>query len=146
MFWEAYFIIMLIALGLSMHRWGVDSALDAKFFYTVTEAEFFFRSLEPAKWQAYLLNEVLDLAFLSSYSLLFFFRARKFYFTKSWIAFVPGFFDFIETTTIILLLLNRSWSPPIWLGYVTCLKWLTGTIVVISIMLGWANSKKRANL
>jgi vacuolar-type H+-ATPase subunit I/STV1 len=143
---ETYSIIALIITGLSMHLWGADKVLDAKLFYTMTQAESFFRSLEPSQWQAYLLNEVLDLGFLSSYSLLFFSFARKFYSANSWLAFIPGIFDLIETTTIILLLLNRSWSPPIWLGYVTCLKWVTGGIVGILIVVGFTLRKKQANI
>lgn len=118
-----------------MHLWGAEEILDTKLFYTAAQAESFLRSLEPSQWQAYLLNQVLDLGFLSSYSFLFFFLARKYDFKKTWLAFVPGVFDLIETTTIIFLLLNKSWSPPVWLGAATCLKWVTGGIVLISIMI-----------
>jgi hypothetical protein len=140
---EVTSVIVLILTGLSMHLWGTVNILDAKFFYTATEADTFFRSLDPSQWQAYLINEALDLVFLTSYSLLFFFLARKVYFVKSRLAFIPGVFDLFETATIVMILLNKAWSPPVWLGYVTCFKWVTGVNVVIWLFVGYAFRKKQ---
>ena len=142
---EIYSIVGLIIAGLAMHLWGADKVLDTKLYYTVTQAESFFRSLEASQWQAYLLNEVLDLVFLSNYSLLFFLLARKFYLKKTWFAFIPGVFDLIENSTIILLLIYRHSSPPSWLGYVTCMKWLTGAVVVIWIIFEFTKASRRGD-
>lgn len=125
-----------------MHVWGADRVLDTELFYTAAQAQSFFQSLEPLESQTYLLHETLDLVFLSSYGALFFLMARKFELRGYLLAFVPGVFDLIETVTIIFLLLNRIWSPPFWLGYVTCLKWATGGIVLFSLLAGFAKRKK----
>ncbi len=140
-----YLAVLLGLIGLVMHIWGPDDELDIKFFYTSVQANNFLQGLSASQAGAYLLNEIMDLLFLSTYSLLFFFLARRFYFRKTWMALVPGFFDLIETTTIIFLLINRSWAPPHWLGYATSLKWTTGIILAITILVGFARQLKQAS-
>lgn len=132
----------LVVIGLSMHVLGPDNVLDTELFFTASEADTFIRGLGIQNMRAYFVNEIVDLLFLVTYSVLFFLLARRYYFRKTWLTFIPGIFDLIETTTIILLLQNKSYASPIWLGYVTCLKWTTGSIAVTAIVAGFIRQRQ----
>jgi hypothetical protein len=137
---ETYLFIAMIAIGISMHIWGPQESLDTKLFYTAGQANSFINGLSSSEHQAYLLNQVLDLFFLTTYSLLFFFLFHRLRYRNAWIGIVPGIFDLVETTIIIFALRNSSFYPPVWLGYMTCLKWVVGLIVVFLIILRFSRA------
>jgi len=112
--------------------------LDARFYYSATEASGFFAALSPAKAHLYLKHQLLDLLFLSSYSVLSF-SVVEVLFPKSLrmkiFAIVPGVFDLIETGSIIAILLGAPTTIFAgWLGFATLLKWVTGCLLIFIIL------------
>lgn len=138
-------IITLALIGFSMHSLGLEQTLDRMQFYTADEASLLLNSLSESGVRDYLKNEILDLFFLATYSTLFFNLIRR-YFEKinwlHWCALVPGIFDVVETSTIIRLLTGNLLQPPTWLGYVTCLKWIGVTIMVLLISVAFIRRPK----
>jgi hypothetical protein len=125
-------VFLLVALGGVMLCLGLHDSLDAHFYYSATEADTYFSSLSPRLRHLYLKTELIDLAFLTTYSWIFWTLAGR-YFSRSyrWMAFVPGIFDLIETSSIILIL--SGWPVEnfsAWLGVATMIKWTTGTVFV----------------
>lgn len=144
---EATLTLLLLLIGVSMEIWGSHRALDVKFYYSANEARDFLRSMDAAEAAAYLRNEILDLGFLSTYSALSRSFMCRFYPSNRalhiW-ALVPGFFDLIETSAIIWLLLHPESNPPGWLGVTTCLKWLTGATVIATLGLSLIASSRKS--
>lgn len=140
-----YLVVLLVFVGLMMHFLDPHDVLDIRFFYTSSQANNYLRGLNDFKARSYLFKETLDLLFFTTYSLLFFLLARRFYFRKAWLALLPGLFDLIETTTIIFLLINRTQESPVWLGYATCLKWTSGFVVGAAIVAGFIKRLKLAS-
>jgi hypothetical protein len=121
-----------------MVAFGPKSTLDMKYYYTPIEARHFFQGLSDGQARLYLLNELADLCFLSTYSALAFQISKRVFGATSklkWLAFTAGLFDLIETGTIICLLASgRSLQAPFWLGISTCLKWTTGGAGVLFLV------------
>jgi len=125
--------------GIAILIVGTLNSLDVRFYYTAQQADDFLRSLSPLESQRYLRTELLDLIFLSSYSVLLAFSMRRLYPSKiflAWYAIIPGVFDLAETMTIILLLAKWISYPPPWLGLATCLKWTIGASVIALVLGG----------
>src|SRR6478752_9429633 len=96
-------IALAIGVWMTMIKVGAPPGfLDARFFYTHDQAYNFMTSLDDFDRGQYKLNEILDLFFLSIYSLLLVSNLRKVLPPgKAWFGFIPGAFDLIETTTIL---------------------------------------------
>ena len=83
-------------------------------------------------------HELIDLfVFLTSYSALFFLLAKRFYDKKASLFLLPGFFDVVETSAIVLHLTGTLAAFPPWIGYFTAAKW-TGVFVVTAMILAKA--------
>jgi hypothetical protein len=123
--------------------------LDARFFYSANDVSRFFAELPPGRAGVYLEHQLLDLLFLSSYSVLSFSLAGFLFPGPSKLkslALVPGVFDLIETSSIIAILLGA----PIglfagWLGFATCLKWSSGGLLTVVSLgrLAWIKVRQR---
>lgn len=131
----ATFTILLI-LGTLMHLVGPPDSLDMMLFYRAEDAQVLLQSFNDSDSRAYVLNEGLDLVFLGTYSFLFFLLAGRLFPRQiwlRWLSLLPGLFDLIETVTSLCLLLTSGLRPPEWLGFITCLKWISGAGVLIFI-------------
>lgn len=134
---EVLLLSVLVFFGTMMHFFGSRDSLDARFYYSVSEAKSFLMNLSEAEARAYLRNALFDIGFLATYSMLFFCMFRDMCRSCQRVSLVflfPGTFDFIETLTIIALLTNFTDEPPLWLGITTCLKWVTGALLSIGIV------------
>ena len=131
----------------------VRNSLDARIFYTGEESMAFFNALSSDDWHKYVRTEMMDLFFLTTYTSLSISFMKGLYPAKKilhGIAIIPGFFDLIETSTIILFLVKASDSTlkewlsvfPSWMGYITCAKWMTGLVVVAILLFGLIKNKK----
>ena len=129
-FQESVAFLFLVISAVGMRIWGSQISLDAKFYYTSAEAKVFFEGLSSEEVQSYLRNELLDLCFLSGYTVFFFLLAQRLFSKTSrlkWLVLVPGSLDLIETLTIVCILQKFYFNQvPVWLGFVTCGKWSTG--------------------
>ena len=128
--------LLLIGIGAAMRWLGPSDSLDAHFYYTSEYAQIFLTQQSAEEANAYFINELIDLSFLATYSALFFLLFRRYGGSKrSWLAFIPGIFDLIETVTILSLL--RGWATvvPWWLGFATALKWVTATLAIVGVTL-----------
>jgi len=128
-------LALYIAMGSLM---SLQEILDSRFYYSATEASNFFAALGSQKTHIYLKHQLLDLLFLSSYSVIAF-SIVEILFPKSSkmkiFSVVPGIFDLIETVSIIAILLGAPTFIFVgWLGLATCLKWLTGCLLTILIV------------
>ncbi len=127
---------MMIVAVVLMRAQGVHGTLDVHFFYTHAEALSWLTSLSPEMTKAYYLNELFDLLFISSYSF-----AAWVILQKKW-AFLPGIMDLIETLSILCYLSFPSIDRVFFiLCFITALKWMTGGVLVILIILK-LNKKK----
>ena len=126
LFWLS---ISLILIFLTMRSIHLPSILDSLFYYTTEYANLFFKNLNAVDRKKYLFHEIIDIFLIFNYSLLIYYFSNVISkFNKIFL--LPGFFDFIETITIILLLCNIIESAPIWLGLVTSFKWLTLIVII----------------
>ncbi|MEQ1723076.1 MAG: hypothetical protein ABL930_07850 [Pseudobdellovibrio sp.] len=129
--------ILLLAFAGCIFSLGLKHTLDARIFYTQDDALAFLQSLDSTGLQTYLHVELLDLGFIFTYSMLMYVTLRKmipnrFYFC--FIAFIPGFFDLVETANIILFLQNPTYIQSFaWLGTITFLKWTTSAVLLCYI-------------
>ncbi len=142
---EIALAVLLVVLAAAMATWGMLDSLDARLYYTADEATAFLAELDPATRAAYFRNELMDLAFLSAYTLLIVRIIRRVYPHGALpvaIACTPGAFDLVETSTILLLLANGA-SPPAWLGATTFLKWTSGILPALTLIFGLRRSSKR---
>jgi hypothetical protein len=137
---ELWCIIGLVLFDILMRIWGSHDSLDSQFYYSAAEANSFFQSLDQGGARAYLRNEIFDFGFLATYSVLFLLLYRRFfqpYPRFSILALTPGVFDVIETTMICAVLTGCLNKPPIWLGFVTCLKWITAVAFLLITAFRW---------
>lgn len=142
-FKELWCVVIIIVLVICVQLWGSQKSLDVRLYYTLLEAQVFFQALTQTEVSAYIRHEFFDLIFIFTYSYLLHLILKRIYqsrFVNTAIATLPGFFDFIETTTILSILLGAS-SPPFWLGVITFLKWLS-TLLVFSFIIGGYFFKK----
>lgn len=130
----------MMAFGYLMSQQGITNNLDVRKFYWGSEAISYLLSLTPDESQRYLTKEYFDLFFILSFSSLFFLLMVRFFprIKYLWLlALLPGFFDLIETGTIISLLMTQKYPRPLdWLGLVTAVKWLLAYLVMIIIVVG----------
>ena len=115
-----------------MQSMGLRGILDARLYYSANDAAVYLSGLSPEQAATYFRHELLDLLFLSSYSLFFVTLLPK----RKWVGVIPGIFDLLETGGI-LVALKVGPRPEIvsWLGWATLLKWTTGSYVVAVLLL-----------
>ncbi len=136
--------LLLIA---GMFAWGPQATLDKKLYYTGAQAQAFLDAMSPELLHAYFINELLDELFLCCYSVIAFVVFKRVFGVRSrfrFLAFMPGFFDWIETSLILIAL--RTPAPHAffgWLGFATFLKWTTGG--ALSAALAAGAIKRRAS-
>jgi hypothetical protein len=128
---------VLIATAFVLFSLNIPDALDTRLFYTAEESMFYLQSLELEKATRYLVHEIIDLLlFLTCYSALSYLIMKRLYPNVKYLpmlALVPGFFDTIETSSIILYLMKNLSEFPSWMGYVTCLKWTSGLLIATAM-------------
>ncbi len=125
--------LAFLILSIVMVRMGPASTLDARFFYTSADAAEYLASIGAFGRATYLKVETLDFGLIAIYTLFLVrvFAASWRGLRNRWFAFVPGFFDLIETVTIFYLLKSGTLTPPAYLGYATAAKWLSVTFTLI---------------
>ncbi|MGE5085203.1 MAG: hypothetical protein ACM3MG_02820 [Bacillota bacterium] len=136
---EIWLILLIVILVIMVQLWGSQKALDVRLYYSALEAQDFFARLSLSEVNAYIRHELFDLVFIFVYSYLLLLQVRRIYKPTLMItafALTPGFFDFIETSTILSVLIGWVQSPP-WLGAITFLKWIASAIVILAILFGW---------
>lgn len=128
-----------------MFNVGLPDILDARLFYTSEEAMKYLTSLSSESLSSYIKIAQLDLIFIFVYSLLLFVSLKKVISTK-WVgllAAVPGILDLIETCNILTYLKNpTSYVVFGWLGYITCAKWMSGAIVVLTFIISFLRQRQ----
>ena len=133
-------VAVLIATVLVLLSLDIPDALDTRLFYTAEESMSYLQNLDLEKATRYLVHEVIDLfLFLTCYTALSFLIMKRLYPNVKYLpmlALVPGFFDTIETSSIILYLMKNSSEFPSWMGYVTCLKWTSGLLSIAALFFG----------
>ncbi len=115
-------LLAFIALvcGIAMLMIGPPSTLDVRLFYSNEEAYKWLASLTENQRSDYLINEYLDIAYTTSYSLIFFLILGP------W-GIIPGTLDLFETIPIILHLRNGSELLPM-MGIISGSKWISGMV------------------
>ncbi len=139
------YVAALILLGLM--TWIAPSeTLDAKLYYNQLDAWTFFQTLGAQDRQHYFINELCDLVFIFLYTSILYLSAER---KTSWdpklcrVVFIPTLFDLYETLSILAVLHTGEMPPAtLWLGVVTCLKWLSGFGVTAAILF---SSRRRAS-
>lgn len=121
-----FFLLIAGVCGSLMLIIGPGKTLDVRLFYTLDEAYTWLASLTPPKRTDYLINEYLDLGYILGYSGMFAILLGP-------IGLIPGLLDLVETVAIILHL-KFGFALPVFLGFVSGIKWITGVIVVIMIL------------
>jgi hypothetical protein len=137
---EFWCVVVIVLLAMMVQIWGSQKSLDVRLYYTAGEAKSFLNELSPSEISAYVRHECFDLAFIATYSLLLFLWLRRLLPHNKYLltlAFIPGVLDFIETTTILVILLRAPLEPPSWLGLMTLLKWLSTLGVLFLFILGY---------
>lgn len=127
-------ICALVFILILMNQYSPAKTLDARIYYTYAESLEYIWKLTPAEQSGYAIAEGLDFLLIATYTVIL---LMWFQFVFPWarwflmFAFLPGFFDLIETGTIFLALVTGSSDYLFeYLGTITCLKWLTGCAVV----------------
>lgn len=142
----ALVFLTFIVLGVMFYL-GVDKSLDARFYYDYIEASAYMSQLSVELSYKYLIKEFFDLGLICLYSALFKRGVRHFLFSSFpllFISLIPGFFDLIETISVILILKQIvSYDVLNYLGLVTLLKWSSGTILFGLILVSWFKQKVR---
>lgn len=127
---------------------GPGESLDAKIYYTDYEARELFSEMSESERTAYTINEIIDFVLIALYTTALYLMMFRLFPDIPWIrgfAFLPGFFDFIETGVILISLLSGSkdvFLPE--LGMVTMVKWITGLAVFVGIISVFLGRAKRA--
>jgi len=124
-------LIALAAL-FCMRAFGYRGLLDARFHYTLEEAQNLFASLSRVDQLRYFRGCCFDLIFLCSYSIFFRRLLVRLRGEESHLPLVilPVFvFDLVETTTEALLLApllagHPVGAIPVWLPWATTAKWM----------------------
>lgn len=129
-------ICMMVIFGLSLIKLGLPNSLDARFYYSNEEAIKFFKLLGDHDYYRYIATEIFDLGFIASYTAFWFLSLKRLKYQNQqikYVALIPGFFDFIETATILLILVGElSIKSITWLGYATAAKWtFSGFITIV---------------
>jgi len=113
-----------------------SAILDARLYYTGDQARELLGGFNASERLAYFHNELLDFLFMATYSALLFLWARRVLPARfRWIAFVPGVLDLIETSFILYAASSAGpWAFFDWLGCITLLKWVTGGVVIVVLV------------
>jgi hypothetical protein len=127
------FLFVCLGCILSMLTIGAfapKETLDVTFLYTQSESIEFFERLSEIDHYNYIVTEIADVLFLLFYT-GFFILSLKPKTLGTWcIAVATGFFDLIETVSILTILLGLTNSQQLfYLPYASALKW-TSTIIV----------------
>lgn len=135
-----------LVLSVALQLYGLPESLDKKFFYTGEYAQEFLFLLSDQQDAVYIRQCFLDLIFILFYTTLTAIEFRKV--TRhpllQKIAFLPGAFDLIETGSILVILLQRHiWSKLDWLGYMTCLKWVTSSVALVMWFFLWTVKRRK---
>ena len=132
-------LFLIFLFGLAMHFIGPPDSLDTKLYYSAEQAQLILSHFSESDLKAYFLNEILDLGFLTTYTLFFIVVLRRLYVQKTWLVLFPliaGVSDLIETTGIICVLkFPGSNSLFKILGIFTCTKWVFGFVVLVLILM-----------
>ncbi len=114
---------------------GASHILDTKLYYSHEEALAYFASLGSSGTENYKLIALVDLfVYIPAYTWLLLLFAKRFLPEKYLIfVFIPTVFDILETSVIYLFLSGYLKSFPVWTGYVTGVKWISGSLIVIAI-------------
>ena len=140
------FLPALIALAalLCMLCFGYRGLLDAKFHYSLAEAQGLFASLSRADLLRYLRGCCFDLVYLCAYSVFFHRLLVRIWGPGSRLPMIilPVFaFDLIETATEAFLLSPvRAGHPvgtvPVWLPWATTAKWIAFGSTLLVLLAG----------
>jgi hypothetical protein len=135
---EILLIVVLVGIAIAILRWGTLDSLDAQLYYSRKAAQAFLDGLDTDRRAVYFRTEAMDLCFLTTYSLLacrFAWRVFPGRMLPAASSLVPGLLDLVETLTIRSLLAGgRGARVPPWLGTVTALKWATGAVVLLGLL------------
>jgi hypothetical protein len=127
---------------------GLTETLDQKLYYSGDDARALWLSFSNWHLQTYFANEIADLFLIASYSSLFYITLRKVSKSPEYllVALIPGFFDLIETLSVMLILKFPEYGQILnWLGTVTLFKWNSGAFAVLLILyhFAWPKIVKR---
>lgn len=130
-------VVTLVATGMVMRFFSPAHKLDARIFYSFTEAVNYLMSLTELQKREYLFAELFDFWFMINYTWINFLAAKKVFLTPRilWIAFVPGVLDFFETILIVYFLQFRQFT--FWhefLPILSSLKWATAIGLIIFLI------------
>ena len=109
------------------------SILDARLYYTGADAAAYLASLGADGRRAYFVHELVDLAFIATYTMLLRHLAFRWKLPRAFhgLAFAPGAADLVETASILLVLASPAAAPLLGvLGVVTAVKWAAAAVVV----------------
>lgn len=138
---------LIVFLFVAMMILAPHQTLDTRLHYSGAEGREVLDSLTSAERQAYFHTEILDLAFIFSYTALFLIVFAKLFPRNLfflYLAIVPGFCDLTETSILLYALRYRE---PLyafdWLGIFTFVKWVLGLGVAILLTgLSWKRFRK----
>lgn len=103
-----------------MSNFSPEVILDTKLYYSPSELLQILQNYSIEDRIAYFYTCLIDLLYLTVYSALLWILAGK-----KGFAFLPGFFDFIETGSILLYILGKVEFTHIQhLGVISFLKWI----------------------
>lgn len=117
-----------------------NQSLDVKLYYSGEEARQWFSALTLQEEHSFFLNELVDLAYIVLYSILFYgmFPPTPI----RYIAFIPGVCDFIETGFQMFYLQTKDYSAVFdWLGFFTCMKWVSLVLVLTTALFLFIKNK-----
>jgi hypothetical protein len=123
--------LVSLVTGVALLGFGLPHSLDSRLYYTIDEARSFVASLPTREAVLYFRGECIDLVFLCSYSILFFRLLKRTCAPESSlpaIALLPFGFDWVETSTLALILAPALVGGPVgdlpdWLPWMTGGKW-----------------------
>jgi len=127
----------LIATGVVMRFFSPPYKLDARLFYSFSEAATYLTALTDLQKREYLFVELFDFWFMINYSWINFIMAKKVKVScqRLWIAFVPGILDVFETTLIVYFLHYRELSAVHeLLPILSSLKWISAIALIIYLL------------
>ena len=132
-------VLALIGVGMIMKHCSPHGSLDSQIYYSGEEARVYLKGLTDGQSFSYFVNQFWDLLFIFLYSALGYFSVKKLFSTikmAPWLALIPGVFDLIETTSILFILkLGDAINALDALGVVTLLKWCSGGLLAVLIIL-----------
>lgn len=137
---NTFIVLNFVISCVAMLCFGVKNKLDRRFYYSGEEAMAFFSSMSVDYSHAYLVNQWVDLYYIFSYGLFFYFLLSLFYQNQKTILtliFFPAVFDLIETSWIIFILATQKGKEELEiLGWMTCLKWISVFLIFIFLLVG----------